>query len=166
MIPVVLPTFRRGLEFVELPATTGARWRFEYAADVFYRCPGLARKTVRCFSKQGVELGRVTPVGIWVNAGYRWNGCTPKRAFLGRWWGAPDYSSTIAASGLHDLLYQFGGCPDFPVDRATADAILERLIDQAGSPVLANVYYEAVTLFGRSCWNTYKTTGVYVETHR
>ena len=166
MIPVVLPTFRRGLEFVELPATTGAKWRFEYAADVFYQCRGLVRRTVRCYSKQGVELGRVTPAGVWVNAGYRWNGCTPKRAFLGRWWGAPDYPSTIAASGLHDLLYQFGGCPGFDIDRATADAMLESLIRQAGSPKLAEVYHTAVTVCGKSCWNAYSETGVYVEAHR
>ena len=87
-------------------------WKAVYLVDVFMpRLTGL-KHPYRCW--QGGRLwGELRPDGILMKAGYAWNFNT----------FAPDFAGK-AASGGHDLLFQFSGCFYFPrmiIDRKWAD---------------------------------------------
>ncbi len=146
--------FKRDVHYRCLhPIDEGKRiWRFTYIRDNFLCVPDLlpAGQVISFRDKTGKEWMRMVSDGIWIRAGYSWNGCTPKYYFLWRWWGTPDFECTVHGSGVHDALYQFSCTPDFPLHRSDCDDIFKKLILlNGGKPWIANLYHKAVRKFGR-----------------
>jgi hypothetical protein len=143
----------------ELSPKEGARrYRFVTRRPVVYV---LDRSTAQFLSfrdGRGREWLRVDGRRVTVAAGYAWNGCSPKRWFpLLGWVGTPDFPSTIFASLIHDCLYQFHACADFPFTRLECDDFFRRLVEIGGDADLARVYYGAVRRFGR--WRDRRVNG-------
>lgn len=92
---------------------------------------------------------------IEVQAGYAWDGCSPKLALADVIWiGTPDgvvvetgLPKTYRASLLHDALCQFAQCSRMPYSQAEIDRIFFDVLQQDGFQ-LARLYYGAVRLFG------------------
>lgn len=86
-----------------------------YLRSVLHLFPTGVRNTYS-LRQGGREWGQITPSGVLVRKGYAWNYCT----------ASPDWQK--AASGPHDLLYQFAGCLWFPscIDRHKADDVFRK----------------------------------------
>jgi len=104
-----------------------------------------------------------------INAGYEWNGCTPKFDFLGAVLGTPEgvlnpkgYPMTYFPSLVHDALYQASAGAKMVVapDQATGeerfsrkdvDLLFYAMLREEGFK-LAFFYYMAVRLWGQKSW--------------
>lgn len=138
-----VPKFRPGEDYREL---RGGRHRFEtLTVTRFPVASALPRLAFR--DREGVMRLVFTPDRIVIPARYAWDGCTPKKWFMGRWWGTPDPEPTRPASLLHDVLYQFMHHPEMPFSREEMDLMFLRVM-RLGGFRWANTYYGAVTDFG------------------
>lgn len=162
-----LPDFIRGKHFRELSPAEGKRiYRFQTTAHVRYPARGivLGRSVITFHDSNGNQWLQLDRFGALVSPGYAWNGCSPKRwvPVLG-WIGTPDFPSTIAASLIHDALYQFHATRHFPLHRSDCDQYLRDLIAATGAEDIAAIYYHAVRRFGS--WSPAAEDGEYSTLH-
>lgn len=168
MNPTSHPSFHRDFHFRELSHTEGRNiYRFQTLRHLRFSIRGLVNeKNVITFhdatGRQWLQLDRF---GALVSENYAWNGCSPKRWLpLIGWTGTPDFTSTLAASLLHDTFYQFHATAHFPLHRSDCDAIFRDLIILAGDPDIARIYHAAVRRFGK--WSPTTENGEYSTLHR
>jgi hypothetical protein len=103
-----------------------------------------------------IECG-INVVMFIVEAGYTWNGATPKRwVWPFGWVGTPDFQSTRLATFWHDVFCQFQLCEHMPLTRKQIDEIFCYLIT---NPIIARIYYAGVraggSMFGRTTHGEY-----------
>lgn len=81
---------------------------------------------------------------------YASDGCSPKRKILGRWLGTPDFDpETIAASFIHDALYQTMHLPEFPLPVELVDQIFYQVMRLNGfNAIMSEIYFQAVRRLG------------------
>lgn len=74
--------------------------------------------------RRGIVLGEIHRYYIRIEPGYAWDGCTC----------APDFSRSLLASVVHDLLFQFSAVDGFPyqIDRYAADEIFAAICRETG----------------------------------
>lgn len=157
------PQFYRDHHFRELTHTEGRNiYRFKTLRHVRFSIRGLVedRKTITFHDATGRQWLQIDQWGALISEDYAWNGCSPKRwvPLLG-WVGTPDFSSTLAASLLHDAFYQFHATAHFPLHRSDCDALFRDLIIKAGDPDIARIYHAAVRRFGK--WSPNVESGEY-----
>lgn len=150
-----LPDFELDVDYRALhPTKEGdCRYRFVTLLTPLFIVDGLdcGGRIISFRDKNHHEWLRMSDSVITISGGYAWNGCTPKRysRVLRRWIGTPDFKATIPASLVHDALYQFSHCRDFPLHRSDCDEIFRQLIVKSGSPKIAETYHWAVRKFGK-----------------
>ncbi len=153
------PTCRRGFEYTGLSHKAGNdRLRFVTLRPIRILClDALPGKDVLSFRDgEGHEVLRVDSMGFTLASHFKWNGCSPKRWVpVFGWIGTPDFHpATIAASALHDCLYQFNRVAGFPWTREQCDDVFRQIIASYGEDKLASVYHFAVRHLG--AWDTKK----------
>jgi hypothetical protein len=151
MKPVCLPSFEEGRHFRQLHPTRegGKRWRFVTSCGIRLSVHGITEHTIRYHDASGKVWARHDRFGLYVEEGYAWNGCSPKRwVWPFGWMGTPDLKCTILASLCHDVGYQFARTEHFPLNRSDVDAIFYETIAMAGEPDIASIYHGAVRKFG------------------
>lgn len=159
-----LPDFVRDQSWRELsPKEGGYRWRYVTQQAVRLPVRGLVngRAVIRFFDAKGRHYFTIDRFGLLVEAGYAWNGCSPKRwVWPFGWMGTWDYPCTLLASLFHDALYQFHGTRHFPdaINREMADGIFREIIDRCEGGWIGGAYHLAVRKFGR--WS-YRPQGEY-----
>jgi hypothetical protein len=159
---MILPPFVNGIDYRELtPREGNRRWRWEMLRDhalaLPFACPAFS-----CHNSDGWEWMRVEKGLMTIRAGYRWNGCSPKRwvPILG-WMGTPDRPRNMRGSCFHDSLYQASGFTSFPMSRERADDLFLQILT-ADKFCLANLYHGAVTDFGANAWGN-RRAGQYIN---
>jgi len=151
MKPRSLPYFREGIEYRQLHPTKegGRNWRFVLLKGV--RIPfetGL--ENVICYhGSEGRIWARHDRFGLFIEEGYAWNGCSPKRwiPILG-WCGTPDFHCTRLASCAHDVGYQFAHTDHFPFNKSDVDALFYHTIAMQEEGDIATLFHKAVVKFG------------------
>lgn len=133
-------------------------WKFRLPDDYYYYCCKFpAKKTVSFADDTGKVRLEILHQGIIkVNAGYAWDGCSPKfkigdLMLLGTPDGVPDPATglpkTYYASLVHDALYQFMDDPRMPYSRKEMDEIFHDILIDVGFS-FSNLYYYGVRCFG------------------
>lgn len=151
MKPDRLPEFVRETHFRELNTRIegNRRWKFVTLQGVRLSIPNLTSRIVVFHDAAGRIWGRMDKFGIYIEAGYSWNGCSPK---LWVWpvglVGAIDFESTILASLFHDFMYQFASTDHFPIHRSDADSIFYSCIAMTGDQRVAAVYHRFTHRYG------------------
>lgn len=146
-----LPLFSAGCEYRQLhPTREGARrWRYITLKPIRLRVDGITNGTICYHDAHGKEWARHDRFGLFVEPGYAWNGCSPKRWYpLIGWMGTPDFPATLLASLCHDVGYQFARTAHFPLNRQQVDNLFYHTIAAAGDEELARLYHAAVRRFG------------------
>lgn len=161
------PTFLRDLQFRELSHTEGKNiYRFQTLRHIRFPISGLVadRSVITFHDASGRVWLQIDRFGALIPEGYAWNGCSPKRwlPLLG-WVGTPDFRETLAASLLHDALYQFHATRHFPLHRSDCDQLFHDLIAAVGSEEIAGIYYTAVRRFGH--WSPTPDSGEFSTLH-
>lgn len=117
--PAEIPPFVRDRDFRR---GTGGRWKWVLTKDLSVRFVLPLTRRRECF--HGIDGdGRlwldIWPHSIRIPMGYAWNGSSC----------SPDIPGVMLASCVHDALYQFSGCEDWPstITRQVADDIFYRL---------------------------------------
>jgi hypothetical protein len=73
------------------------------------------------------------------------------------WWIFPPFGTYSYAAVVHDYLYM---TPEIIVSRRFTDAEFRRnMIEDGTSPLVANIFYFFVSLFGVWNWRKFKTRG-------
>lgn len=147
-----LPAFKEGWEYRQLHPTKegGRRWRYVTTKGIRLRVDGITDYTIRYHDATGKVWARHDKFGLYVEEGYAWNGCSPKRwVWPFGWVGTPDFQCTILASLCHDIGYQFSRTEHFPLSKAQVDALFYHTIDMLGEHEIAGIYHGAVQKFGR-----------------
>jgi hypothetical protein len=73
------------------------------------------------------------------------------------WWIFPPFGTYSYAAVVHDYLYM---TPEIIVSRRFTDAEFRRnMIEDGTSPLVANIFYFFVSLFGAWNWRKFKTRG-------
>lgn len=162
------PKLERDFHFRQLSPAEGRRiYRFKTLRHIRYPISGLVdeRSVITFHDAAGRQWLQIDRFGALIAEGYAWNGCSPKRwvPVLG-WIGTPDFASTIAASLLHDALYQFHATAHFPLYRSECDALFRDIIHRAGDEEIARIYHTAVRRFGH--WSPTTENGEYSTHHR
>lgn len=108
------------------------------------------------FRTDSKEWLRIESHRIIVGGGYAWNGNSVKKGvrLLGRdvWLGTPDFiPGTLAASLIHDALFQYSGIFQMPLWLDDANDIYEACCRQHKFP-LAAVYRAALDEFSAAYW--------------
>lgn len=106
-----------------------------------------------CDSKVWLLLSKSGRLAI--EAGYSWDGCSPKVSINGRIFGVPDgpinpdtgLPRTYRASLVHDALLQASADPSFPLTRQQVDQIFYDILVKDGFKY-AWLYYEGVKHLG------------------
>lgn len=151
MKPKKLPEFRSGIEYRQLhPTKEGGRiWRFVTCRGVRLSMSGITDKIICYHDSYGKVWARHDQFGIYVEEGYAWNGCSPKRwVWPFGWIGTPDFKCTLIASLFHDIGYQFGCTEHFPLHKSDVDLIFYHTIAMHGDEEIARIYHGAVQKFG------------------
>lgn len=134
------------LQYRELPARFGSKYRFELLEDFKVRVDRkLGSHSFRDI--HGAEWLNLEGDTITVRKFYNWNGSSPKIAIVGQWIGTPDTATNLAGSVVHDALYQYLDAHCFPLDQADANTIFYELMKREGFP-LSGVYLGAVATLG------------------
>lgn len=154
MQPDRLPEFVEGRNYRELhPVTEGHKtWRFVTTRGLrvpIRQMANLVSGVVLFHDATGKVWGHLDRFGLYIEEGYAWNGCSPKKWIwpLG-WCGTPDFEATILASCVHDFLYQFARTEHFPLHRSDVDALFYHCVAMAGAPRVAGTYHAAVVKYG------------------
>lgn len=108
------------------------------------------------FRTDGKEWLRIESHRMIVASGYAWNGNSVKKGvrLLGRdvWLGTPDFiPGTLAASLIHDALFQYSGIYQMPIWLDDANDIYEASCRQHNFPLTA-VYRAALDEFSSTYW--------------
>jgi hypothetical protein len=147
-----LPKFREGWEFRQLhPTKEGSRkWRFRTLHGIRLRVDGITDGRIICYhDATGKTWARHDKFGLYVEEGYAWNGCSPKRWYpLVGWVGTPDFKCTLLASLCHDVHYQFARTEHFPMHRSEVDGLFRDTIAAHDEDDIASIYHAAVRRFG------------------
>jgi hypothetical protein len=144
-----MTTFVEGVHYRQL-GREGGRYRFELLETVRvklkWRVPAIK------FLHRGVEWLRFENSHAIIPAGYRWNGCSPKRWVpVFGWVGTPDPPNSRLGSLVHDALYQFSPTKHFPLRRDQADEVFFDLMESSGFR-WAGLYHGAVQDCGGAFW--------------
>lgn len=94
-----------------------------------------------------------------IDAGYRWDGCSPKWEFSDMVFGTPEgildnasgKSKTYYASLVHDALYQLSAHTFSNNERVIADNLFYTMLREADFKAAA-LYHAVVKTFGRYLW--------------
>lgn len=152
------PPFVEGKDFRRLTVAEGQGiYRFETLVPMIFRfnecvipCP-----TRRSFRVKGREWFHLSPKSATIPARYQWNGSSPKRGYriLGRdvWVGTPDFAGTLAASLLHDAMFQFSACSLLPFSLEEANEFYRQICKQHGF-CLTGAYFGALRDFSAPYW--------------
>jgi hypothetical protein len=154
---VFLPYFDQGTEYrcLSKDERGGRRWLYVTLVDIEV---GFADKIVadrfHLLDRKDFEWGTITANHIRVRKGYAWNGSSC----------SPDFRANMLASLVHDLLYQFSGCPQFPatITRGWADSMFYAICRKEGF-ALRSLYRLGLWLGGWSCWAKPPVDGEHVE---
>lgn len=152
MKPDRLTSFKLGIDYRELdPVKEGKRrWRFITTRGIQLHRWGLSDRIIFYHDKTGKVWARHDQFGLYIEEGYAWNGCTPKRwVWPFGWVGTPDFECTIFASLCHDVHYQFARTEHFPLHKSDVDFLFYHTIVMAGEPGIASVYHAAVVRYGK-----------------
>lgn len=150
MKPDHLPEFLNGLQYAEIsPQFSNGRWRYITKTGIRLPIKNVTESVIFYHDASGKIWARHDKFGLYIEPGYAWNGCSPKRWIwpLG-WVGTIDFESTILASLCHDVHYQFARTEHFPLHRSDVDELFYHCIHMAGDKVIAGVYYRFVREFG------------------
>jgi len=148
-----LPEFAEGIHYEELRGSdphSNGRYRFRLLQDVSIRVPCLVDRTgdvISFRSRDGREWAQCADGVLTVRWGYAWNGASPKKWCLGRWWGTPDFEKTRLATLFHDVCFQFLRVRDWPMGIHECNRLFYSVMEQQDFK-LANTYFGAVTDFG------------------
>ena len=150
MILIEPPKFRKGWEYREMhPTKEGNRiWRFKLLHGVRIKVEGITTNNIVYHDAAGKPWARHDKFGIYIEEGYAWNGCSPKRWVWPHWWGTPDFKCTLAASLAHDVHYQFSRTAHFPSNRSEVDSLFYDMILANGDFEIARIYHGAVRKWG------------------
>lgn len=111
--PCGIPAFSEGVHY-RRTGTGDWKWTTLMETIIRFGRP-LVNRPVRysCRDRRGAEWLAITAESIRIAPGYAWNGSS----------FSPDLGGVMLASCVHDAIYQFSGCPGWPValDRAWAD---------------------------------------------
>ena len=152
MILQSLPLFEEGRHFRQLhPTREGKRlWRYTTTRGIRVSIHGLTEHAIVYHDATGRPWARHDRFGIYIEEGYAWNGCSPKRwVWPFGWMGTPDFKCTLLASLCHDVGYQFSRTDHFPLNKSDVDSLFYDTIYMAGEPDIAAVYHGAVCKFGK-----------------
>jgi hypothetical protein len=94
-----------------------------------------------------------------IDAGYRWDGCSPKWTFFDMVFGTPEgvldtasgKSKTFYASLVHDALYQLSAYTFSDGERIVADRLFYAMLREVDFNAAA-LYSAVVKTFGRYLW--------------
>lgn len=151
-VPTSIPKFVEGVHYERVGK---GRWKWRLKTDIVVRFPiPITRgKTIfRCLDRNGKLWVVIGPNTIWIAAGYAWNGSS----------FSPDLRGVLLASCVHDAVYQFCGCENWPyyLDRAWADDLFHNL-----SISRLAIFYRIGLAFGSwACWGRSPSDGETVET--
>lgn len=128
---ITAPQFSEGRDFRRMAvAESGGTYRFKLlkCAIFSFKDAILPIPQRLSFRTDGKEWLRVEPHRVIVGGGYAWNGNSCKRGvrILGRdvWLGTPDFDpGTLAASLIHDALFQYSGLHQLPFSLEEANDI-------------------------------------------
>lgn len=137
---VIRPVFVEGIHWENIPADQrhGTPWKYRLLQSVRFQFNRpISFGVYYLLDGDGTHWGTIAPNSITVSGGYAWNGSTC----------SPDHG-VLAASLVHDLLYQFSGVPLFPFSRNFCDNLFYSL---AETP-LAFAYRAGLFLGGWTCW--------------
>jgi len=133
------PAFREDVEWVKIPRN-GRPWKYRVKSalgvKVSFDSP-VCRGTYYLMDGDDNCWGVITPRSIMACQGYAWNGSTC----------SPD-AGVLLASLIHDILYQFSGCYNFPFSRKFCDNLFYQL---ANSP-LKPLYRLGLLVCGGAFW--------------
>lgn len=124
------------------------RYRFVLTAPLTIYFPKEFFPRVKWIDQYG-EIWVRTDGREWtISEGYAWDGCSPKVFAFGKFWGTPDFRSTLAASCWHDSA---GQCRLDPCMRPELpgwkwNERFAEIIAAQGCPKLARVYHLGLTL--------------------
>jgi len=151
MNPSGLPPFTEGHEYRQLHPTKegGKRWRFVTTRGIRLPIKGITDKLICYHDETGYVWARHDRFGLFVEEGYAWNGCSPKRwVWPFGWCGTPDFQCTRLGSLTHDIGYQFARTEHFPLNRSDVDALFYHTIAMTGEVKIASLYHGAVRKLG------------------
>lgn len=147
-----LPPFEEGRHYRQLHPTRegGKRWRYTLTRGLRVSVKGITERNIVYRDKEGRPWARHDKFGIYVELGYAWNGCSPKRwVWPFGWMGTPDFKCTLMASLVHDIGYQFSRTAHFPLHKSEVDGLFHDMIASHGELEIAGIYHAAVVKFGR-----------------
>lgn len=151
--PTSIPRFIEGLDFMR---ADHPRYPYKILHDAVIYFPPvkpiMPRNCGLSCEQKRIVWGAVRPHSITVKAGYAWNGNTC-------WLDTP---RTMLASLVHDLIYQFSGCADWPkhLDRKWADDLYYSL----ASGFFKYTNRLGLAMFSGMCWAREPEAGETVET--
>lgn len=155
---VMAPALVEGADFRRLSVVEGyGTYRFKTLVPMVYKfnAPIIPCPSRRSFRVEGKEWLYLTSKAATIPSGYSWNGSSPKRGYriLGRdvWLGTPDFHGTLAASLIHDVLFQFSGCIQLPFDLEEANDFYRQICSQY-SFRLTGTYFGALRDFSAPYW--------------
>lgn len=133
--------------------------------DIFVPVRNLSKVTIELRDKNKKVWAIVSPSGIRILKGYAWNGCSPKWAFFGRFFGTPDFEFTRLASCVHDVLFQFAHVDFLECDVWAANQVFyELMILHKDRPVkMAAIYKNAVDMAAPICYPKSPVDGAHSE---
>jgi len=127
-------------------------WKYVLLEDIYFPF-ALPIRSKYDFVSGGQVRGKVTSLGIYVMAGYAWNGCS----------FSPDWE--LLASLPHDLLYQFSGCEGYPetvIGRKFCDDLFYGLcITKSGW-----AYRTGLWLGSWMCWDQIPATDDHIKIYK
>jgi hypothetical protein len=162
MKPHDLPSFDEQDHYRQLHPTRegGRRWRFVTQRGIRLPVKGITDTTIVYHDSRGKPWARHDRFGVYVEAGYAWNGCSPKRwVWPFGWMGTPDFDCTRLASLVHDIHYQFCRTAHFPLHKCQVDSLFYECIAMTGNIEIASLYHGAVVKHGR--WSEKPHNGEY-----
>jgi len=152
MKPDYLTSFKLDVDYRKLePVKEGKRrWRFITTRGVRLHRRGLSDRIIFYHDKTGKVWARHDLLGLYIEEGYAWNGCSPKRwVWPFGWVGTVDFECTLLASLCHDVHYQFARTEHFPLHKSDVDLMFYHTIAMSGEPDIASVYHAAVNKYGK-----------------
>ena len=125
----------KGFHYKALPADS-RKYRFELLrmAEIHLDKPLPLAAPLRLVDKLGRHWGTAYQTKIKIYPRYQWDGCSPKFILFKKFFGTPDFQTTILASLVHDFLGQSDRCGHY-VPRAVQDALFRNILSQSGFPL-------------------------------
>lgn len=142
---------------------SGGVYRFKLTRSAIFTLRGSAIPIPQrlSFRTSGKEWMRVEPHRIIISGGYAWNGNSVKKGvrILGRdvWLGTPDFDpGTLAASLIHDALFQYSFLREMPFSCAQANDFYAQIC-KANHFKLTGIYRSALDEFSHAFWGKFQS---------